>query len=422
METVKLSVEYFNSDQQKLFQSFPNAIDLNTLVGEGIPISKDEFLAYMMFTEQMDRDGFRTYNELCSKITQRLGDIDDFLSFNNESVQARIIGNDLMQTSITERIGVALGLCVINKIHGFTAADWKKIPTVAGRNGHPTFDFEIPIASTRTNFIQAENKGSAIADNSLKIGSVQAHYKSIQVKKDYVRKEEAKRNIPIHQNYYYGTIGVLDNNENSKAKVWLIDPPAFEIEMKPAKYKLLARLRYYLDEFKNIGVNTKIINALGKRIEEIEDSSQYIKFDNVPLDYKYPRAFHLFMDGKMFAAVDNNEAFGRIFIVEHKKNSFPYLIAFPKALMRIIILQNFNSILEYEYNPDFISEDVQVLMRIGIKDLESNKLPLNIKFILNERRKYFEATYWGKISHTNDGRIFGLLEESKNIKNDYQNK
>jgi hypothetical protein len=128
------------------------------------------------------------------------------------------------------------------------------------------------------------------------------------------------------------------------------------------------------------------------------------------------------MDGKMFAAVDNNEAFGRIFIVEHKKNSFPYLIAFPKALMRIIILQNFNSILEYEYNPDFISEDVQVLMRIGIKDLESNKLPLNIKFILNERRKYFEATYWGKISHTNDGRIFGLLEESKNIKNDYQNK
>jgi hypothetical protein len=375
-----------------------------------------------MFTEQMDRDGFRTYRELCSRITHRLGDIDDFLSFNNESVQAIMTGNDLMQTSITERIGVALGLCVINKIHGLSFADWKKIPTVPGRNGHPTFDFEIPIASTGTSFIQVENKGSAIADNSLKTGSVPAHYNSIQDKKDYVRKEEAKRSIPIHQNYYYGTIGVLDNNENSKAKVWLIDPPAFEIEMKPYKYKLLARLRYYLDEFKNIGVNTKIINALGKRIEEIEDSSQYIKFDNVPLDYKYPRAFHLFMDGKMFAAVDNNEAFGRIFIVEHKKNSFPYLIAFPKALMRIIILQNFNSILEYEYNPDFISEDVQVLMRIGIKDLESNKLPLNIKFILNERRKYFEATYWGKISHTNDGRIFGLLGESKNIKNDYQNK
>jgi len=422
MSQIKIVLEYYNTKEKSLFAHFPNIVKLNSLVQSGITISKDELLAYMMFTEQMDRDGFRTYRELCSRITHRLGDIDDFLSFNNESVQAIMTGNDLMQTSITERIGVALGLCVINKIHGLTAADWKKIPTVPGRNGHPTFDFEIPIASTGTNFIQVENKGSAIADNSLKTGSVSAHYNSIQDKKDYVRKEEAKRSIPIHQNYYYGTIGVLDNNENSKAKVWLIDPPAFEIEMKPEKYKLLARLQFYLDEFKNIGVKSKITNALEKRIKEIEESSDYLSFDNKALDYKYPIAFHLFMDGKMFAAVDTNEAFGRIFIVQHKQNNIPYLIAFPKALMRIIILQNFNSILEYEYNPDFINEDVQVLMRIGIKDLEINKLPLNIKFILNERRKYFEATYWGKISHTNDGRIFGLLEESKNIKNDYQNK
>ena len=50
-----------------------------------------------------------------------------------------------------------------------------------------------------------------------------------------------------------------------------------------------------LDEFKNIGVKDKIIKALIKRIEEIENSSEYLKFDNVPLDYKYPRAYHLFM-------------------------------------------------------------------------------------------------------------------------------
>lgn len=422
MSLINIVLEYYNTKEKNLFACFPNIVKLNSLVQSGITISKDELLAYMMFTEQMDRDGFRTYGELCSRITHRLGDIDDILSFNNESVQAIIIGNDLMQTGITERLGVALGLCVVNKIHGLTAADWKKISTVPGRSGHPTFDFEILIASTGTNFIQAENKGSAIADNSLKIGSVQAHYNNIQGKKDYVRKEEAKRNIPMHQNYYYGTIGVLDNNENSRAKVWLIDPPAFEIKMKPEKYKLLARLRFYLDEFKNIGVKSKITYALEKRIKEIEESSDYLSFDNKALDYKYPTAFHLFMDGKMFAAVDNNEAFGRIFIVEHKQNNFPYLIAFPKALMRIIILQNFNSILEYEYNPDFISEDVQVLMRIGLKDFESSKLPSNMKFILNERRKYFEATYWGKVSHTNDGRIFGLLEKGKNIKNDYQNK
>lgn len=409
MQSINLSVEYYDTAQRTLFQGFPNATTLNNLVQNGITISRDEFLSYMMFTEQMDRNGFRTYSDLQGRIQSRLGDIDDFLSFNNGSVQARIIGNDMMQIGFTERIGVALGLCVVNMIHGLTTADWKKIPTAPGRKGHPTFDFEIPIASTGANFIQAENKGSTITDNSQQNNSVQAHYSGIQGKKKYVRKEEQQRHIPIHQNLFYGTIGVLDNRENSIAKVWLVDPPAFGIEMEPKKYKLLARLRYYLDEFKNIGVKDKIIKALIKRIEEIENSSEYLKFDNVPLDYKYPRAYHLFMDGKMFAAVDNNEAFGRIFIVELKQNVLPFLIAFPKALLRIIILQNFDSILNYEYSPDFISENVQVLMRLGDKDLVEQKLPVNLKFILNERKKYYESTYFGKVSHSTDGRIFGLL-------------
>lgn len=422
MENINLLIDYYNTTQRDFFQKFPNAADLNMLVQAGLDIARDELLAYMMFTEQMDRDGFRTYEELKYRIECRLGDIDDFLSFNDGSVQARIIGNEMMQSGFTERIGVALGLCVVNHLHGLTAADWKKIPTNPGRNGHPTFDFEISIASTGTNFVQVENKGSAVADNYLRIGSVYAHYKSIQDKKNYIRKEEEKRNIPTHQNYFYGTISVLDNKLNSKAKVWLMDPPAFEIEMKPEKYKLLARLRYYLDEFKNIGVKAKITSAIEKRIEEIDKSSDFLSFDNVPLEYNYPKAFHLFMDGKMFAAVDNNEAFGRIFIVEYNQNNLPYLIAFPKALMRIIILQNFDTILKYEYNPDFISENVQVLMRIGIKDFESSKLPDDLEFVLSKRRKYYEATYWGKVDHTNDGRIFGLLEKNKNTKNDHQNK
>jgi hypothetical protein len=410
MPTINLSVEYYDTTQRNLFQGFPNATTLNSVVQNGITFSRDEFLAYMMFTEQMDRNGFRTYNDLQARIQNRLGDIDDFLSFNNGSVQAKIIGNDMMQIGFTERIGVSLGLCVVNRIHGLTMADWEKIPTAPGRNGHPTFDFEIPIASTGTNFIQAENKGSTNRNNSQQNNSVQAHYAGIEKKKEYVRNEEANLQIPIHQNLYYGTIGVLDNRPNSIAKVWLVDPPAFEIEMNPEKYKLLSRLYYYLDQFKYIGVKEKIIKAIEKRIAEIESSSDYTRFNNIPLDYPYPRLFHLFMDGKMFAAIDTNEAFGRIFIVENKQEMFPYLVAFTKAIMRIIILQNFENILNYEYNPDFINESVQVLMRLGQKDMGENKLPSNLKFVFNERKKYYETTYFGKVSHSTDGRIFGLLD------------
>jgi hypothetical protein len=409
MELINLSLEYYNDSQHDLFQCFPNSTQLNNLVNNGLTITKDEFLANMMFTEQMDRDGFRTYVDLQGRIESRFGDINDFLSFDNDSVQSKMNGTQMMQSGFTERIGVSLGLCVMNKIHGFTAADWEKIPETRGRSGNPTFDFEIQIASTGANFIQAENKGAIIVDNSVQNGSIPVHYSSIKSKKKYVRQQEIIRNIPIHQNLFYGTIGALDTRPGSIAKVWLVDPPAYEIEMEPSKYKLLSRLKYYLAEFRNIGVKGYILNALEKRIIEIEKTSDYYEFNNVPLKSIYVPKIRQYLDGKMFAAVDNNEAFGRIFIIESKERYFPYLIAFPKAIMRIIILQNFDNIMNYEYNPDFINDKVQVLMRLGSKDIDVNKLPNDIKFVLNERKKFYEAVYFGQVSHSADGRIFGLL-------------
>ncbi len=420
MPTINLSVDYYDTAQQNLFQGFPNAATLNTLVQNGMTISSDDFLAYMMFTEQMDRNGFRTYNDLQGRIQSRLGDIDDFLSFNNGSVQAKIIGNDMMQVGFTERIGVALGLCVVNRIHGLTMADWKKIPTAPGRNGYPTFDFEIPIASTGTNFIQAENKGSTITDNSQQNNLVQSHYARIEKKKNYVRAEEQQRQIPVHQNLYYGTIGVLDNRPKSTAKVWLVDPPAFELEMDANKYKLLARLHYYLDEFRNIGVKRKIIKALEERINQIEEAKDYLQLNNKPLDVDYPEsgAYHLYMDGNMFAAVDTNEAFGRIFLTEYRQKLSAFLIAFPKTIMRFIVRQDFIAILDFNYNPDFMNENVSVLMRFSKRDIEQYNLLENLKFVFNERKGFFEATYFGKLNHSTDGRIFGLLNEEPKTDNE----
>lgn len=407
MDEIKVSVEFYNVDQKKLFQKYPNADIINALVEKEIIISKDEFLAYMMFIEQMERDGFSTYEELKARISSRLGDIDEFLKFANGSVQSILPPGDMMQIGFTERIGVALGLCVINKIHGLTAADWKKIPTVSGEDGHPTFDFEI--ASTGENFIQVENKGSIVEDNSLKPPSVSNHFSGICKKKKYVRDEEAKAKIKLHDNLYYGTIGVLDGKDNSKAKVYLIDPPAFQIEMEPNKYKLLARLYYYLDVFKIIDVREKIVKSLEIRISEIINSQDYLRFNNIPLEEK-PKSFYYYMEKKMFVSIDINEAFGKVFFIEKEQKIFPYIIAFPKVIMRLIINQDFDGILEYNYNPDFIKEDVQVLIRLNAAGYDENAiLSENIKFVFNEKRNYYETIYYGKVYHSSDGRIFGLL-------------
>jgi hypothetical protein len=414
MEQLKLSVEYYNQTQKQLFQSYPNSTLIDNLIQRDVKIVKDEFLAYMMFTEQMERDGFRTYSELQARIQNRLVDIDDFLSFKNESIQSKMTALEMMQPGFTERIGVALGLCFLNTLHSLTAADWKKIPETRGRNANPTFDFEIPIASTGTSFIQAENKGSVVENNSEKPATVQNHYSAIKTKKDYVREQEKKASIPIHQNLYYGTIGVVDNRSSSVAKLLLVDPPAYEVEMDAKKYKLLARLNYYLDEFKNIGVKKKIIQSLEQRIKDIEASEEFMAFNNKKLDEKFPSGsgYYLYMEGKVFALVDTNEAFGRIFLVEFQTRTVPYLIAFPKSLMRLIIRQDFDGILNYSYNPDFMNGNIQVLMRFDKAEMVEQHLSEKLNFVFNEEKSFYEAVYFGKVNHNTDGRIFGILDEA----------
>jgi hypothetical protein len=414
MAHLNIDIAYYDDEQRTLFQAFPNADALNQIVQKGISITEDEFLAYMMFTWQMDVNGFRTYAELSALIQDNLGVVNQLLSFNNGSIQTRVIGNDLMQTGYTERIGVSLGLCLLNKIHNLTAADWKKIPTVPGRNGKPTFDFDIPIASTGHNFIQCENKGSAVTDNTIQNKSIKAHYSSILRKKRYVRDHEAKLQIPIHQNLYYGTIGVLDYRPNSNAKIWLVDPPAFEIEMEVKKYKLMARLRFYLDEFRNIGVKKRITEALEERIKEIEFSKDFMQLNFKKLDEKFQinGGYKFYMDGSMFAAIDTNEAYGRIFLIEEKQKVAAYLIAYPKTIMRLIARQDFEAILDFTYSADFMKEKVQVLMKYSKSDFAEYKMQDYLKFIFNKRNRFFEAIYFGKVNYTTDGRIFGILNEN----------
>ena len=411
MPDIRVDIGYFNDEQRRLFQGFPNSGNINDIVRDGITITEDEFLAYMMFPWQMDLAGFRNYNELRNQVQNNLGAVNQLLSFNNGSVQANVIGNDLMQTGYTERIGVSLGLCLMNKIHNLTAADWKKIPTVPGRNGHPTFDYEFPIASTGTRFIQSENKGSAIENNTEQRGTVERHYNSILEKKEYVRNEEVKQQIQLHQNLYYGTIGVLDNRPNSNAKIWLVDPPAFEIVMDPKKYKLLARLNFYLDEFRNIGVKKRITEALEERINEIELSKDFMQLNFKKLDDRFPVSggYYLYMEGNVFANVDTNEAFGRVFLVEDKQTILPYLLAFPKAIMRLIVRQDFESILNYEYNPDFMKDSISVLIRFTKSEYFEMNLSEKLNFVFNEKSRFFEAVYFGKVNHTSDGRIFGVI-------------
>jgi len=411
-----ISVKYYNDTEKTLFQAYPKANVLNTLTAGNVSIEKDELLAYMMFKEQGNFPGRRTYNDLRARIQQRLGDFDDHFTFNNGSIQALYNGNDMIG-DFTERLGIGLGLCIVDKIEGLTQADWQYIPTVPGRNGHPTFDYQISVASTGANFIQAENKGSVVENNTSipQPQTVRNHFKSIKRKKKYLRDEDLRNNVTLFSNIYYGTIAILDNQAASTAKVLLVDPTAIVLNMDPYKYKLITRLKHYLGEFEIIGVREFILKPLRERIKEIEKSDDYQKYNNVPIGMKNPKMIFTYMDKEMYAAVDTNEAFGKIFVVERNQKSYPFLVAYPKALIKLLINQNFEEIIKYHYNPDFMNESVQVLMLVWPKDYESKKMP-DIKYVFDEKRKVYTATYYGKISHDESGRIFGLLDKEQELK------
>lgn len=425
MSQIKLSVDYYNNLEETKFKGFPNYSAINNLVQNGVTIPKDEFLAYMIFIDQYDADGFRTYIELSKRISFKLGDIDDYLSFNNSSIQSKVSSKRLFNSKITERIGVSLGLCVVNNIHGFTKADWKKIDDTQGPKAHPTFDFEYSVASTGINYIQVEDKGSVVIDNY--DSKLVAHHYSgkhgILKKKHYIRKINLEKNMPVHQHLFYGTISVLDQRAVSLAKVWLVDPPAFEINMDPRKYKLLARLYYYLDEFKKIGVKEGITKVLEERIKLIKESKDYNNFDNKPIVIKPLKREpdKHYMDGQVLAEVETNEAFGRFFVVEKDRKLIPFLIAYPKSLMRSIVNQNFKSILNYSYNPDFMNESVHVHLKFSSKDREQYKMLNSLNFIFNGKKGIYEKVYYGKVSHSSDGRIFGLLEDEKPFESNSKN-
>jgi len=406
---IKLSVDYYNDSEKKLFQAYPNYSKIDNSITGNFNIRKDELMTYLMFTEQADEDGWRKYKDLKDRVQYRLGDVDDILDFSEGSIMTRQSSQRMNASGMTERIGVSLGLNVVNQFHGFTEADWA-ITDDEYINGKQVkdFDYKISMASDGKRFIQVENKGSITVDNKKKGSSISQHYASIKEKKSEIHEHESELSIPRHQNFYYGTIGVLDNK--NMAKVWLVDPLAFEVDWDPRKYKLVSRLLFYYNLFQNIGIHKRILVALKERIEKIKNTEKYLEFNKVRLDNieKTPQAF---IRSNTIVRINSNEAFGTFFFIETENQSGVYIMAVTKAIIKLIINQDFEGILNYEYKNAELSEnaivELSARLRNASKDFDFSK----VKFVIDERRKRYFAQRYTEVSYTSSGRIFGMILE-----------
>lgn len=407
---LKIAVDYYNAAEEKLFECYTNYEEFKILVGKEITISKDEFLSYMMFTEQADDDGWRTYPELKERVQHRLGDIQDFLDFSNGSIQSKISSERMFASKMTERIGVSIGINIINKFHGLTEADWAITPnTYLDGKRLKDFDYEISVASDSVKFIQVENKGTVNEDNKSKTSSVSSHYASIKEKKNVIIVRDKANGIPKNQNIYYGTIAVLDNINT--AKLWLVDPESFQVDWSPRKFKLISRLIYYSNIFSEIGIHKRVQIALNERISKLIESKDIEQFNRVPIDAKI--AF-TFVQNDNFVSINGNEAFGTFFFIENKNGGDVFLMALPKTIIKLIIAQNFDSILDYSFNNIEYTERVSIELSTKLSKASEDFNYTKTDFVFDEsRKKYFYQKYQN-ISSTSSGRIFGIIDNIKN--------
>lgn len=394
MEKLEISVDFYDVHHENLFKNYSTYhIIYNLINNKKILINKNEFLTYLLFTEQKDRIGFRSYSDFSNQISKSYALINKYLEFENNSIKANFIG-DNMDNNLIERVGVSISLCIVNKIHCLHEADWKKIHEQRGWNSNPTLDFEI--ASDGNRYIQVECKGSSIEDNRLKNSNVSNHKSNIEHKKE---------NIPEFNNLCYGTISVLDNRQDTVAKCWLLEPPPFEIKMEPEKYRLLSRLYFYWNSLRFASPNSMLLSILINRIRVIEFLKDYKELSGLSLVNRNGDEMELHSNS--FAnksVIEHNKIIGKVYPFNRASIFF---MGFPQEIYENLISQDFNQILKYKYSSKI--EKNTVTCRINKNYIEKYNIPSNLIFKKENYDDYIEFDLAAELNFTESGRVFGVL-------------
>jgi hypothetical protein len=154
---VEVKVEYYDSEQEALLAGSPAVQGLRSVVGSTIKIPIAEFLGnYLLYRKRANVPGYRSYEEIVDKAPVALNDMDSFVVFNGKAIHSAVDPVDQIG-SVTEHIGEAVGLAVVNRIHQTTMADWDRTAQERGHGAAKTLDWQI--GSDGHVSIELETKG-----------------------------------------------------------------------------------------------------------------------------------------------------------------------------------------------------------------------------------------------------------------------
>src|SRR5262245_59932433 len=121
-ESIVVDVEYYDSIQKALLDSYPTASTIARLVAAGVSIPVPEFLTYALFHRiRADPATYSGYAAIRHRIAESFGMLGDMVALDNGQLHLAL-GIRTPPTYLPETIGESVALSVISRVHGLTEA------------------------------------------------------------------------------------------------------------------------------------------------------------------------------------------------------------------------------------------------------------------------------------------------------------
>ncbi|MCC6545653.1 hypothetical protein IT570_00685 [Candidatus Sumerlaeota bacterium] len=400
-DTLKVYVDYYNrADQDALKVSAAKEyLDKIQIPGQ-IEVPTDEVLVYSQFLKRKQgAPGYLSFAEILEKKAKHtLFDWDGLIEIEEGAL--RVIAPRGTDRGTSERLGEAIGLALISKIHRLTSVDWSPIEERKTK----TLDYSYSLAASSGEFIiEVENKGTSCADNRKKDrGSVYSHASDIRKKK--------KANPAPANGVRYGTIVALDGRKGTRPKCWLLDPPLTE-DTNPEDFRLLARLENLRDLISFISPRSPFSASLQTRVSALQELSDPFQLDSVGLLRGDGEGFDIrgASGGLAWFAnkshTDDDSAGGQVFALSKEACLF---IGINGGLLPMLAKQDFDPIASFIMKRRRVFQKVRCVVPNGRFQKEFKK-NVNPSFRRTERGGYTHFTLQGHLFYTTGGLVFGFL-------------
>jgi hypothetical protein len=401
-DTIEIEVAFYDKTEEESLKKSGLSNIFNKLPSR-ITVPTPDFCAYYLYYKLRPHvPGFCNHSEVAKKWCQALFEFDGQVGFGDKSIHALSLKGNSNGT--IEQIGEAVGLSVASNLHGLHHGDWARIP----KGNTKTADFRRNIASDSVHIIELENKGSIATSIAMKSPSISNHKNSIKEKKQELRANASEKTV------MYGTIAVLDDQTNSVARCWLVDPPSSALD-DPRQFKILSRLEYISELISLLGPRSTLAASLQTRMSSLSTLPDITPLDRVSLrrgngdEYTY-EANTIDDHNPWFAGktvVTDRSAGGQINMV---RPDMMFFIGIREELVVYASEQNFDEIASYGFKSESVTKTLACVVPKGRFDSTFDRYLDISKVNLRKFGAYVRFQIPALLHYTQSGLVFGAVE------------